>query len=277
MGLGRSITHCITMPQSTLQRVFSMSPYFHIILGTCLVIGCSNSLSKDASIDTAETDTDDSPVPTYECGDSAVYTPFPIGQWKICQANQLTLNQPTLSQNTITQLTSDLAHIETLLDPDLIAILQSVYIWIEEDIPAFPGAVYHPSADWLSNNGYPEYWAQSVQIGNATDYISWTSIQPAMILHELAHAWHHQVLGYGNTEIGNAYASAVASGIYDSVEYAGGGVQPAYGLYNEQEFFAELTEAYFWENDFYPFTNAQLMTFDPQGYQMIQNAWVVPD
>ncbi len=267
-----------------------MNTRVHIfILGFCLQISCSNTETKEinlqenvpdqsdssedtsASIDTAET------IPTYDCGDTEIYEPVPIGKWKICRAKSLSINQPTISAEAITLLTDNLVHIETLLDPEIIEYLQTVRIWLEEDISAFPGAVYHPSETWLSNNGYPPYWAEGIQIGNASNYLSWTSIQPAMVLHELSHAWHHQILGYNQIEISEAYDAAVLSGVYDSVEYAGGGTQSAYALTNKQEYFAELTEAYFWENDFYPFNRSQLEIFDPQGYQAIENAWVYPE
>ena len=65
----------------------------------------------------------------------------------------------------------------------------------------------------------------------------------------------------------------MASGLYDEVAYAGGGTAEAYATTDHIEYFAELTEAYFWENDFYPFTKAELETFDPQGYQVVQDAW----
>ena len=227
-------------------------------------------------IDTGEEDTGE-PTPTYDCGDSEVYDPVPIGNWRICRSKALELNQPTLATEALELLTSDLTHIETLLDPEIIADLQTVRIWLEEDIPAFPGGVYHPSETWLSNNGYPPYWAEGVQLGNAANYISWVNTQPAILLHEFSHAWHHQVLGYDHPEIEAAYDAAVASGIYENVEYANGGTYEAYALTNKQEYFAELTEAYFWENDYYPFNQAELEAFDLQGYQVIENAWVYPE
>ena len=83
-------------------------------------------------------------------------------------------------------------------------------------------------------------------------------------------------MGYGQKEIGAAFAAAVASGAYAKVKYAGGGSKKAYALTNKQEYFAELTEAFFWQNDFYPFNKAQLATFDPQGYAAVDKAWTPP-
>ena len=55
-----------------------------------------------------------------------------------------------------------------------------------------------------------------------------------------------------------------------------GEVGPAYGMRNHKEFFSELTESYFGENDFQPFTRRELQTFDPESYDVIAAAWARP-
>ena len=47
----------------------------------------------------------------------------------------------------------------------------------------------------------------------------------------------------------------------------------AYGMNNPQEYFAELTEAYFGTNDFYPFVKPELAEHDAQGYAAIESLW----
>jgi hypothetical protein len=225
------------------------------------------------SKDTHPEDTSAPPAPTYDCGDTGRYAPSPIGHWKVCIALELQDNDPSRSAQASALLEQDLERIEGLLDASIIQRLQDVQLWLERDVAAFPGGVYHPSAGWLSDNGYPEYWAEGVLLGNAANYLSWTSVQPAMVLHELTHAWHHQVLGFDQAEIQAAYDAAMASEIYEAVAYAGGGTLEAYATTNEIEYFAELTEAYFWENDFYPFSQSELATFDPLGHQAVENAW----
>ena len=58
-----------------------------------------------------------------------------------------------------------------------------------------------------------------------------------------------------------------------SVDHANGTMQRAYALTNEKEYFAELTEAYYGFNDFYPFNREQLQAFDPAGYLLVEQAW----
>ena len=50
-------------------------------------------------------------------------------------------------------------------------------------------------------------------------------------------------------------------------------MQRAYALTNAKEYFAELTEAYYGFNDFYPFNREQLQAFDPAGYALVEQAW----
>ena len=45
---------------------------------------------------------------------------------------------------------------------------------------------------------------------------------------------------------------------------------------NPREFFAELSEAYFGQNDFFPFTREQLRAFDPESFKVIEEAWNRP-
>jgi hypothetical protein len=52
-----------------------------------------------------------------------------------------------------------------------------------------------------------------------------------------------------------------------------GKVMNADALINEYEYFAELSEAYFWRNDFFPFNRNQLYEYDPMGAEMIRTGW----
>ena len=99
----------------------------------------------------------------------------------------------------------------------------------------------------------------------------WSQVQPSNILHELAHAYHYRVLGKDHPELIAAFNAAVNRGLYESVASAQGPVGRAYGLNNDLEFFAELTEAYFVRNDFFPFTYDELRQYDAVGYAMIES------
>jgi Mlc titration factor MtfA (ptsG expression regulator) len=92
----------------------------------------------------------------------------------------------------------------------------------------------------------------------------------------LAHAYHDQVLSFKHPEIKAAYESAKASGTYNEVERFDGNKivkDKAYAMTTPQEYFAELTEAYFGKNDFYPFNHNELKEHDPEGYALIKRVW----
>jgi hypothetical protein len=153
--------------------------------------------------------------------------------------------------------------------------LQKVPVWIETDDPhgRHPCMCYHPSREWLTENGYNPEKAGSVEIANAATFLKWIKDQPFMVLHEFAHAYHHQVLGYDNPEVRQAYQQARAGGQYGSVLRFSGQMERAYALNNDQEYFAELTECYFGTNDFYPFVRAELQQHDPEGLAMVRKLW----
>ena len=138
------------------------------------------------------------------CGTRFDYRALWLRGFRVCLAESLAAEEPTLAERVLTALDEDLSIIGNELPAHAFTFLKRVTIWAEQ-AQDFPGGVYHPSARWLANNGYPEAWARGIQLGHAQNYMSWVEQQPAIVLHELAHAWHHQALGYDNPEIEAAY------------------------------------------------------------------------
>ena len=46
-----------------------------------------------------------------------------------------------------------------------------------------------------------------------------------------------------------------------------------YALSDQKEFFAEMTEAYFGVNDFYPFNHAELKEAEPETFALLTEIW----
>ena len=46
-----------------------------------------------------------------------------------------------------------------------------------------------------------------------------------------------------------------------------------YALTNQKEFFAEMTEAYIGSNDFFPFNGAELLTAEPEVFNLMREVW----
>ena len=74
----------------------------------------------------------------------------------------------------------------------------------------------------------------------------------------------------------NLLALSGSDGRMAGVEFVTGGKRKAYAKTNRAEYFAELTEAYFGKNDFYPFTRAELEKHDPVGFKLMKDAWGDP-
>ena len=76
------------------------------------------------------------------------------------------------------------------------------------------------------------------------------------------------------------FQRARASGRYDEVQRQdANGVRSldrAYALTNQQEYFAETTEAFFSRNDFFPFCREELEIHDPHACRLLAQLWGCP-
>ena len=196
-----------------------------------------------------------------------------IEGWKIYVHHELLDGRREIGGDVLRLMRAKLYDITRTIPEAALSRIREAAIWLEADNPQVVCACYHPSEQWLREHGFNPEKAKSVEIGNAVNFLQWTLHQPSMVLHELAHAYHHQVLGYDNSDIKAAYDQAAEAGIYESVLRYDGSKARAYALNNDQEYFAEQTEAYFGTNDFYPFVRAELMQHDPLMYETLKKLW----
>ena len=93
-------------------------------------------------------------------------------------------------------------------------------------------------------------------------------------IHELAHAWHCMAYDpcWSGTRIMSAYAAAMSDDLYDSVPYLYGGNERAYAATDDAEYFAELSEAWFDTNDYFPFNRDEVRAHDPNGAKVVEAA-----
>ena len=191
------------------------------------------------------------------------------------------LNEPhqALGKQAIKMLANHLQRIKILLPKKALARIQSVEIRLDRNHPRIKTACYHPSERWLIENGHDRTLAKKIHLPNAQTLLSREQMlkHPAFILHEFAHAYHDQVLSFGNREIRTAYRAAKKSKKYEAVLAHTGKTVRHYGLNNPQEYFAEATEAYFYRNDFYPFLRAELKEFDPDMESLLTRVWNVQE
>ncbi len=134
---------------------------------------------------------------------------------------------------------------------------------------------YHPDRGWLIANKHNPKLAKHVHIPHASALYNpstWAK-HPYVVLHELAHAYHDQVLDFDHADVKAAYANMKEKKLYEEVLLFTGKKTKHYALTNHKEYFAESTEAYLGVNDFYPFVRAELKEHDPQMFELLEKIW----
>jgi hypothetical protein len=199
-----------------------------------------------------------------------------IEGWEVLVNKRLLAKeQAELCDETLKLLGDHLYRITRVVPAEAVAKLRKVPIWVELAHPRHPCMCYHVSAGWLREHAMNPQKAGAVEIANARTFLAWTHEQPWMVLHELAHAYHHQVLGFDHAEVKACYERAVSSRSYESVLHVNGRKVRHYALTNDHEYFAEATEAFFGTNDFFPFVRAELRQHDPAMYELLEKVWGV--
>lgn len=202
--------------------------------------------------------------------------------WRVKIREELELDSESTErmQDALLQLREQLEEIERVVPKEAVQELKQVVLWFSpeyEGVP--PRAEYHPGEEWLKQNGRDPQMVRGVEFTNVKDFKQERLRMPNFVLHELAHAFHHQVLedGFENQKVKEMYLKAKQAGTYDQVEQRFGDgrskIVQAYGMTNAAEYFAEGTEAYFSTNDFFPFDRSQLRKHDPVLEKSLGRIW----
>jgi hypothetical protein len=180
-----------------------------------------------------------------------------------------------LGQRALKMLAAQLFDIKLMVPADRVNRLQEVAIWLDRTHGKLTSMQYHPSAGWLKGNGYSEKLAKCVHIPDASHFANahLRHCQPFVMLHELAHSYHDRVLGFEDAEIMDAWKKFKEGGRYESTLHISGKKIKHYGLTDQKEFFAEMTEAYFGMNDFFPFNAAELKQEEPELFALLKKIW----
>lgn len=183
--------------------------------------------------------------------------------------------EAAIGKTAIDLLEADLRRIAIVVPKPRLNQLRAVTIVLDHEYGELKPMQYHPSAEWLEDNGYERSLARCVHIPRAAGYVDPQHVftQPSCVLHELAHAFHDQVLGFDHQPIRSAFARAQLDKRYEKVLFIRGGEREHYALTNHKEYFAEATEAWFGTNDFYPFVRSELMAHDPDLARVLADLW----
>ena len=206
----------------------------------------------------------------------ASHTTRQIEGWTVRVDDRLLQGDGAASgERAIKLLTARLVAISVVMPEAKLARLREVPIQLDLTHGALHPMQYHPSAQWLKANGYSGELAKCVHIPDAREFLSpfENHRQPWAVLHELAHAYHDLVLGFDDARIKAAWKKFRDGGRYTSVVTSPGPMRRHYALTDEKEFFAEMTEAYFGTNDFYPFVAGELKHSEPEIFALLRDIW----
>ncbi len=199
-----------------------------------------------------------------------------VAGWTVHVDNRLLSGADrALGERALRLLGSQLDAIALIVPADKVKRLQRVPIWLDRTHGRLVLMQYHPGVEWLAKNGYSRELVKCVHIPDAANFAAarMQREQPWAMLHELAHAYHDQVLGFGHAAVKAAWERFVEGGRYKSVLHISGKRRPHYALTNPMEFFAEMTEAYFGQNDFFPFNSAELRREEPEVFALLAKLW----
>lgn len=206
-----------------------------------------------------------------------------IAGFRVLVHRSLVANGGIDGPRVIAALTWDLELLTRLVPADATAMLRrTTPIWVTPDLPSAGGwnargLCHHPSREWLVDAGYGADRAGAVEVCNVGEYLLWRAEQPLCVLHEMAHALQHE-LG-DPAPILEAFEAARSGGAYERVPFAlqpTGPTRRAYALNNHVEYFAEVSEAYFGRNDYFPFTREDLERVDPGAVNLVRAVWSMP-
>lgn len=173
----------------------------------------------------------------------------------------------------VSLLKEKLEEVQRLFPKQRLQAISHIKVWVEWNRDHNGAAVYHPSRQWLEENGLNPNLAKCVEVSNLEHFLQWTrDEQPMMILHELSHALHDHLQAQEAAEITATFQKAVSSKKYEKVPLIGRPASTefkAYALTDEREFFAETCESFFGVNDYFPHTREQLKEHDPTAFALM--------
>ncbi len=180
-----------------------------------------------------------------------------------------------LGERALKLLMARLVAIEIVVPEPSLTKLRAINIEVDLNYGNLKAMQYHPSVGWLKEHGYSETLAKCVHIPAVEGFLSpyENHRMPWVVLHELAHGFHDQTIGFEDPRVIAAWKKFCESGKYKSVLTSPGHMREHYGLTNQKEFFAEMTEAYFGSNDFYPFVTGELKQAEPELFDLLAEIW----
>jgi ABC-type transporter Mla MlaB component len=245
-------------------------------LSLLLSIGCS----KKESV----------PKPEPQKPDTETPKPDPLAKYIISTASEIVIARhedmvlTAAYQQGLDQLTADLSALKTQLSAGIWNQLKADTLWLENHVTTIE---YLPLSSNESRKG-------RIRVGNLAKYKELTGKnQKSLLANVIAKQYFDKYLSNEKkTQIENHYSS-IKDNKYKRVYYSDGVKliksifldmktrQDAVNYYlhvppasqSAHDYFAEITEAYLGENDYYPFDIQDLARYDAEGMALLANIW----
>ncbi|MCA9065691.1 MAG: hypothetical protein KDA96_21630, partial [Planctomycetaceae bacterium] len=122
--------------------------------------------------------------------------------WPFRVSQQLLRDQPAETDTALQLLKEQLQLVIKVLPRPALGKVRNVPIWLSPPYAnARPTGEYHPGADWLRTAGRRPELVRCVEFTNIDIMRQEVRRMPMMVLHELAHAYHDQKLGFDHPAI----------------------------------------------------------------------------
>lgn len=205
-----------------------------------------------------------------------------LSRWTVLVEKQLLDEEPELARRALERLGRQLDELMRVFPTSAQSQFAGLTLFL----------MYGERATWGGRNNGLEYFQKvapqhyrhldprmrsAILIYSAENY-DWLPERRALmaLAHEFAHAYQLEQWPENEPSIYDAWAHAMEAGLYRQVrDESGATLEEGYAAVNQLEYFAELSMVYFVGGYYTPFTRAELATYDPQGFAMIQAAWNV--
>ncbi len=211
------------------------------------------------------------------------YESHVIEGWRVLISQKLFEKNREKTGKALVLLREQLADLRQRVPAQAVHHLRKVPLWFSPAYPKFgPRAEYHPERSWLVGQKRNPLMAKGVEFTCVDNMPEEIRRMPLLTLHELSHAYHEQVFGFDDPAILAAFQRAEQSKSYEAVKRTRGipgqsyTTEKAYAMTNQMEYFAEVSEAYFGRNDWYPFNYIDLEAHDPAVLPVLARAWGGP-
>jgi arylsulfatase A-like enzyme len=208
------------------------------------------------------------------------YESHSIEGWRVLISQELFEKNRENTAKALAILKEQLVDLPKRVPPQAVHHLRKIPLWFSPVYPEFGSrAEYHPDRSWLVENKRNPLMAKGVEFSMVDEMAEEIRRMPLLTLHELAHGYHDQIFGFDGPAIKAAFERARDSKTYEAVKRTRGipgqsyTTEKAYAMTNQMEYFAEVSEAYFGRNDWYPFNYIELKSHDPKALPILEAAW----